>query len=982
MAAACAFAVSCAPGDGGETVPTDADAVSYTDTAAPDATPANFCVDLPHECAPDHGPVRWCCVSGVCSLRVPGRPEITDPAAVLDHCFDRTRDFTPPAAPTEVGTLFTKSTTCQARPVVAPACSAITNFTTCTGKVGCLWAFKGCQQAECLKHSSASTCEAAGCFWISKSGCILYSGCPASDALSCAQIPGCTFVHLDRCKLDPTVSAGAPCSSYSISECGSNSKCELVTTTTEQPCVRSCQHRECGDDHCGGSCGICGPGLVCGADFECRCARNCEGKVCGDDGCGGVCGECNENQTCDGAACVCAPTAQKVCNNGQQFWANSCGTLETLIQTCPGLRCAEGECLPCVPQCEQAECGDDQCGGSCGECEQGALCTSETLGGVCACIPDCGGGESGLAAKCGDDGCGGVCGSCTVGAACVAGQCECLSGADTTCFGDEVWSVNSCGGVEGGLMTCPDGCADGACNPCVPDCAGATPKACGDDGCGGVCGFCATGQFCEGGACLCDQPAGPTVCLGQDRVRLGGCGLVEVVESCKLGCEDGACLTCAPDCEGDPCGDDGCGSPCMQCAGGATCTAGVCHCGPGECFVSGKCLVIGKVCDDGDPCTVADACMDGFCQGEPYGCDDYNIAFVTSESIAPGALGDVAAAHAFCNERAAAGGLPGKYVAWLSHTSYSAYSGLLTATGAHASGWVRPDGLPVFASYADLMGGRFIYVLNQDEFGQTVKTQTLVVTGSTATGDMARDIDNDACQGLTSTLGEIGVGMVGTGGSLWTQHNIQNCDIPSRLYCFGVDYENPVALPAPRGRLAFISASEWVPNGGLAVADFRCQAEAESRGWPGVFKALLATTGQPPISRFTLDGPSWFRPDGARLTDNPLQLQGYGAINTMTYGQIAPTTTADGNTRIYLHERGVQVGVWFGTPWYFSPGQAGNTCADWTSAGTDETTTVHYPPFAGDAFAMSNLFGVTPFLGHAKVACADRATRLICLQDQ
>jgi MYXO-CTERM domain-containing protein len=58
-------------------------------------------------------------------------------------------------------------------------------------------------------------------------------------------------------------------------------------------------------------------------------------------------------------------------------------------------------------------------------------------------------------------------------------------------------------------------------------------RACGDDGCGGSCGTCATGKTCTAGQC--------------------------VVPS-----------SCAPSCAGKTCGDDGCGGSCGACSGGAS----------------------------------------------------------------------------------------------------------------------------------------------------------------------------------------------------------------------------------------------------------------------------------------------------------------------------------------------------------------------------------------------------------------------------
>ena len=71
---------------------------------------------------------------------------------------------------------------------------------------------------------------------------------------------------------------------------------------------------------------------------------------------------------------------------------------------------------------------------------------------------------------------------------------------------------------------------------CTPVCGGA---ACGDDGCGGICGHCGSGEVCEAGACV----------------------------------DDG---TCDPVCGANTCGDDGCGGSCGTCGTGEVCDAGDC----------------------------------------------------------------------------------------------------------------------------------------------------------------------------------------------------------------------------------------------------------------------------------------------------------------------------------------------------------------------------------------------------------------------
>jgi hypothetical protein len=74
----------------------------------------------------------------------------------------------------------------------------------------------------------------------------------------------------------------------------------------------------------------------------------------------------------------------------------------------------------CEPDCEGKECGDDGCGGSCGECG-GSSQTVCSLNNECVCLPvDC----EKHALDCGSDGCGGNCGECSNGEICSSNRCK------------------------------------------------------------------------------------------------------------------------------------------------------------------------------------------------------------------------------------------------------------------------------------------------------------------------------------------------------------------------------------------------------------------------------------------------------------------------------------------------------------------------------------------------------------------------------
>ncbi|MCB9728592.1 MAG: hypothetical protein H6746_08950 [Deltaproteobacteria bacterium] len=275
--------------------------------------------------------------------------------------------------------------------------------------------------------------------------------------------------------------------------------CEEQACVTDAGCVpEGCSGMQCGDDGCGGSCGVCDEGLAC-LDGECTtpCVPSCGERECGGDGCGGGCGFCGATETC-----------------------------------------AAGQCVPaggCIPDCHLAGteelrvCGGDGCGGTCGTCGMGQSC-SET--GSCVevetCEPVCGTFEL----ECGPDGCGGSCGSCGMGFSCVEGSCtseECQPDcADRECGAD------GCGGVCG---TCEGEASCDSFGQCAVPCSGScSGKECGDDGCGGSCGDCDEGLSCIGGVC---SPGGATTC-SQVLGCVAECGASGCVSACLEGADAGA----------------------------------------------------------------------------------------------------------------------------------------------------------------------------------------------------------------------------------------------------------------------------------------------------------------------------------------------------------------------------------------------------------------------------------------------------------
>lgn len=491
-------------------------------------------------------------------------------------------------------------------------------------------------------------------------------------------------------------------------------------------CIPDCADKSCGPNGCGGTCGECQPVAnpcltpVCvdgkcyqdTADGECDDGNLCTvGDLCvggeclpgqfalicdddnsctddscdPDDGCqhATLDGDCDDGNACtQGDQCeseLCVPGPAVDCSDDNPCTEDDCepelGCFyenEVAGAECgAGLACnGNGECLPCLPNCEGKECGDNGCGGACGECTTENMCLDpDCVAGACQYVPiDVG--------EC-DDG-----DDCTTGDHCVQGECVatgavgCNDGlfcTDDLCIDGEcaanpqaVFCVidNLCvpSGTEDPLNPCQkcapaasplqwspleDGvscgvgkvCFEGSCCDPEPNCIGVE---CGDDGCGGACGTCpGLQQACVNGECVCVPGCDGKECGGD------GCGGTCGGE-CPLGlsCYEGLC--CEPQCEGKDCGDDGCGGNCGTCPAYHVCVDEICacvpncvnsECGDDKCGGScGDCDVCGEECvnskctytaceglscgDDGcggscGECEGGFVCPNGYCQAAP-----------------------------------------------------------------------------------------------------------------------------------------------------------------------------------------------------------------------------------------------------------------------------------------------------------------------------------------------------------------------------
>jgi len=209
-----------------------------------------------------------------------------------------------------------------------------------------------------------------------------------------------------------------------------------------EDCLGDCIAKECFQEFA-----ACWPGET-SCKEAIQCVIDCEGKSscaqeCYDEALPAAKITLKALQECVGALCP-------VDSGGDCF-------LAAVSQACKDQydACTQG----CEPMCGDAVCGDDGCGGLCGECEDDFQCKQGQCTQVCA--TECDGKD------CGDDGCGGQCGACAEGLYCAGAQCvpegECVGDVEQKCDGHNLYWYDSCGAQGDLVQECPLGCEDGTC---------------------------------------------------------------------------------------------------------------------------------------------------------------------------------------------------------------------------------------------------------------------------------------------------------------------------------------------------------------------------------------------------------------------------------------------------------------------------------------------------------------------------------------
>jgi len=295
--------------------------------------------------------------------------------------------------------------------------------------------------------------------------------------------------------------------------------------------------------------------------------------------------------------------------------------------------------------------------------------------------------------------------------------------------------------------------------------------------------------------------------------------------------------------------------------------------------------------------------------------EDFRRVFISSITHPGGFPAGVTGADEFCQERAEAAGLPGRFVAWLStgDTKTQARKRLENAEVPYQ----LVDGTVVATGFEDLVDGTLAAPINLDEFGTVRNVTNGVWTGTAADGTGAGTFNSSArCnKWVSSASGNSGrVGTSSATNNNWTNTgNNVNCDQQNRVYCFQSNH-----------RTVFVTSTTHDGDfGGVRGADAFCQAHADAAELNGHYVAWLSTGVEVTRARRRIEN----APAPYRLVDGTTVAINFDALIS---GSIDETINID-ETGAEQNDTG---NVWTGT----APDGTGVNgtdanvrCAQWTS---------------------------------------------------
>ncbi len=467
---------------------------------------------------------------------------------------------------------------------------------------------------SCEKYAQGTVCANETCtsgVYTGPSTCNTTGQCVAPDARPCA----------------PFVCNGTQC----FNVCATNDQCKppnTCNTTTN-------------------SCGLKGPGAVCGSSAECQSGLSCAQGVCCNSPCAGPCQSCalpNTPGTCtnvpanqvdpaaqclDKGAAGCGTNGKCDGNGGCQLYlqGTTCGgstcpagtSTFTGTSTCDGAgKCVTPNPAPCFP----FQCGTNVCKNICtsdADCASPAVCNSSGSCGLkppgqsCATAAECASGFCSQSVCCATA-CTGVCQSCALTTA--PGTCTnvpsgtadpqgtCHDQGNTSCGTDGFCDGNgACRLYAGGTSCAPPSCPTGATSltsgrtcdgkgTCQPaSTIGCAPYICnGSTACKSACavdGDCQAPDICDPLTNLC----GNKKRLGQACTASSDC---LTADSCVDGvcCSSSSCGTC------QSCNVTGSAGNCANVAANTTEPHGLCAANPpcgdtGACDGAGHCQLGG-----------------------------------------------------------------------------------------------------------------------------------------------------------------------------------------------------------------------------------------------------------------------------------------------------------------------------------------------------------------------------------------------------